>query len=137
MKKIILLPLFVLLSCSQDPDISVKNQNEYNIEDINLQLQKISYQIEELQAQVNLNSSLIDNMNKSSPDNRLTRDRDYINNEMSVEMLQQLSDGNFITETGSTQYDETISLDSVSRSDENPIEKIKQLAKELKEDEGE
>tara|TARA_B100001093_G_scaffold492282_1_gene533255 strand:+ start:3781 stop:4194 length:414 start_codon:yes stop_codon:yes gene_type:complete len=137
MKKIILLPLFVLLSCSQDPDISVKNQNEYNIEDINLQLQKISYQIEELQAQINLNSSLIDNMNKSSPDNRLTRDRDYINNEMSVEMLQQLSEGNFITETGSTQYDETISLDSVSRSDENPIEKIKQLAKELKEDEGE
>lgn len=137
MKKILSLSLFVLISCSQEQDITADSLNEYSIEDINIQLQKITYQIEDLQTQVNLNSINIENIKNNSSDNRLTRDNGYRNNEMSDEMLQQISKNNIASESESTEYVETYSLSNVSNSDENPIEKIKQLAKELQEDEDE
>ena len=137
MKKILSLSLFVLISCSQEQDITADRLNEYSIEDINIQLQKITYQIEDLQTQVNLNSNNIENIKNNSSDNRLTRDNGYRNNEMSDEMLQQISKSNIASESESTEYVETYSLSNVSNSDENPIEKIKQLAKELQEDEDE
>ena len=134
MKKILALPLLLLLSCSQDTYIPIDNQNEYNLEEINLQLEKLNYKIEDLQTQINVNSSYINNIRNNSSNNRLTNDRDYINNEMSVEMLQQMAEGNFIGETESSEYEETISVNSISKSDGSPIEKLKQLAKELKEE---
>ena len=134
MKKILALPLLLLLSCSQDTYIPIDNQNEYNLEEINLQLEKLNYKIEDLQTQINVNSSYINNIRNNSSNNRLTNDRDYINNEMSVEMLQQMAEGNFIGETESSEYEETISVNSISKSDGSPIEKLKQLAKELKDE---
>ena len=135
MKKILALPLFVLLSCSQDSYIPPDNQNEINIEEINLQLEKLSYQIDELQTQINLNSNYINNMRNDGSNYRPNRDRDYINDEKSAEMFKQMSEGKFIGKTESTEYKEIISINNISTSDDNPIEKMKELAKELNEDE--